>query len=360
MVLVSIITAPCGKFRPDTKRLYPTVGYFASPRRKVTLSYRATKSLVAHQPPIKAWPGLTTKAATTPLAMSDLGIAGIADISPIIAPASAFSALVARGITVSLAGITSKFVPARIVDVNDAGSFCAEGAPIPVHQSTILAGPEIKPYKLACIIVLTRELSEHSVSDAETIVQSMMSEAAALKLDSVCLGNGAAVTGVQPAGILNGVSAAGTSTANKSGAHLALARDIEILMTALAAAGAGVSPVFVCAPAQAASMKTLVGPKFDYPIIASVGVAAGTVIAIEGPSFVSGFSGVPEFSIDTQTVLHMADPASALSTVGTPNVVAAPERSLFQTDCIAVKMILRCGWGMRASGHVQYLTGVNW
>ena len=89
-------------------------------------------------------------------------------------------------------------------------------------------------------------------------------------------------------------------------------------------------------------MKLLVGPRFDYPIVASVGVAAGTLIAIEGPSFVTGFSGVPEFDISTQAVLHMANPASAFSTGGT---IAVPERSLYQQDMIAVKMIMRCWLG---------------
>jgi hypothetical protein len=325
--------------------------------RQATVQFLATANRQHISEVVKAWPGMTVKAAVTPLVMSDLGIAGVADVPVIIAPSSAFASLVAHGITVSLTGITSKFVPARIVDVNDAGAFVAEGAAIPVVQSTISAGPEIKPYKVAAIVPLTREFSEHSVTDAEKIMQSMLSEAAALKLDSVALGNGAAVTGVQPAGILNGVAAAGTASANTNGVHLALAKDIEMLLGALSAAGAGVSPIFVCSPAQAASMKLLVGPRFDYPIVASVGVAAGTVIAIEGPSFVSGFSGVPEFEIRTQAVLHMANPASAFSTGGT---LAAPERSLYQTDCIAVKMIMRCGWGMRAAGHVQYLTGVNW
>jgi len=91
---------------------------------------------------IKAnWPHdrVLNKAAVIPLLMSDLGIAGTADIAPIIAPSSAFAALSAAGITISLAGRTSKTVPVRVTDANDAGAFVAEGAPIPVRQSTIAA-----------------------------------------------------------------------------------------------------------------------------------------------------------------------------------------------------------------------------
>ena len=72
-------------------------------------------------------------------------------------------------------------------------------------------------------------------------------------------------------------------------------------------------------------MKLLVGPNFDYPILASVGVAAGTLIAVEGPSFVTGFSGMPEFATSNQTLLHMegATP-QPIGTPGTPPVVAPP------------------------------------
>ena len=159
---------------------------------------------------------------------------------------------------------------------------------------------------------------------------------------------------------MNGVAAAGTASPNTLGVHFALAKDIEMLLGALAAAGGGVNPVFITSPANCASMKLLVGPRFDYPIIASVGIAAGTLIAIEASSFVSGFSGAPEFFTSVESTLHMETVPLPFSTVGSPNTIAAPERSLYQTDTVATKMILRCSWAMRAPGHVQYLTGVNW
>ena len=325
--------------------------------RQAVVQYLAAANRQHISEVVKSWPGMTMKAAVTPLVMSDLGIAGVADISPIIAPASAFSTLVAHGITVSLAGVTAKTVPARIVNANDAGGFVAEGAAIPVTQSVFAAGPTISPCKLACITVFTRELSEHSVSDCQTIMASMMSEGATMVLDSTSLGNGAAVAGVSPAGILNGVSVAGTATSNTQGAHLALAKDIEILMGALATAGAGVSPIFVCSPAQAASMKLLVGPRFDYPIVASVGVANGTLIAIEGDEFCQRF--FRRAGIRHQ---HASGAAYGQSSVGVLDGrhYRGPGALALSADMIAVKMIMRVGWGMRAAGHVQYITGVNW
>jgi hypothetical protein len=41
--------------------------------------------------------------------------------------------------------------------------------------------------------------------------------------------------------------------------------------------------------------------------------------------------------------------------VATPSV-----RSMFQTDSLALRMLLRAAWGMRASGHAAWTTNVNW
>jgi len=78
--------------------------------------------------------------------------------------------------------------------------------------------------------------------------------------------------------------------------------DIKSLTGALATAGAGSRPMFVCSFAQAATMKAALGAKFDIPILAAApgAVAAGTIILLDADSFASGFSPVPEFSVSDQ------------------------------------------------------------
>src|SRR5262249_12313178 len=138
-------------------------------------------------------------------------------------------------------------------------------------------------------------------------------------------------------------------------------KDVEALIAALTAAGGGATPVFVAAPGQAAAMKMRIGPRFDYPVLASAALAPGTIVAIEAKSFVSGFGATPTFDTTDQTVMHLEDTSPVqVSTVGSPNVVAAPLRSLWQSNCTAVKMILRCAWGMRATGHVQFVSSTTW
>jgi hypothetical protein len=109
---------------------------------------------------------------------------------------------------------------------------------------------------------------------------------------------------------------------------------------------------------QATSLKLMAGAKFDFTVLPTNAIAVGTVIAIEAGSFVSGFSAVPEFDVSKETAIHQEDttPADIVSSGG---AAAVPVKSLFQVDSIALRMILRCSWGMRAP-HVSFLTGATW
>jgi hypothetical protein len=158
--------------------------------------------------------------------------------------------------------------------------------------------------------------------------------------------------GAIPQGILNGVT---PITATAGAGINALTGDIKALMSALAAAGAGRGTVFVAGPAQVASMKIMLGPKWDYPLLASQALAAtNSLIALEAGSFVSGFFFAPEYVITDATALHEEDT--------TPGNISGstPVRSLFQTDALALKMTLRAAFGMRAQGHAQVVNGCTW
>jgi hypothetical protein len=81
---------------------------------------------------------------------------------------------------------------------------------------------------------------------------------------------------------------------------------------------------------------------------------------IDAADFVS-VSGAAEFEVSEQATLHMEDTTPLqISTVGTPNVVAAPVQSMFQTAQIAIRMLADITWAMRRTGMVQWMTGVNW
>ena len=89
-------------------------------------------------------------------------------------------------------------------------------------------------------------------------------------------------------------------------------------------------------------------------------VPAGTVIVIDAADFVSVSEG-PRFEISDQATLHMEDTAPTdISTAGTPAVVAFPAKSMFQTDSMALRLIMPMNWVFRRTGTVAWVAGVTW
>lgn len=81
---------------------------------------------------------------------------------------------------------------------------------------------------------------------------------------------------------------------------------------------------------------------------------------VDAADFVSAY-GAPEFDISEQATLHMEDTTPLnISATGSPNTVAAPVQSMYQTAQIAIRMLLTITWNMRRQGMVQYITGASW
>jgi hypothetical protein len=306
---------------------------------------------------------LLTRSATTPATSgttgwaAELAATSVADVIAAIAPSSAAAALIGLGLQVPFDHAAAIRVPGRVSLGTDAGGWTGEGLPLRVRRMD-LSGVTLTPCALGAACVFTNELRDHSLRAVGKVASELLNEAVALLLDSNLFSNAAASAGVSPAGLLNGV---GGITAATGGGVNALAKDVESLVGALAAAGGGTNPVFIAAPGQVAAIRIWAGPKFDYPVLASAALAAGTIVAIEAKSFVSGFSATPSFDTSDQSVVHLEDTSPAqVATTGSPNVVAAPLRSLWQSNCTAVKMILRCAWGMRTTGHVQFVSSTTW
>jgi len=160
----------------------------------------------------------------------------------------------------------------------------------------------------------------------------------------------------KPAGLLAGVA---PLTPTSGGGVAARDGDLKNLFAALAAQGAGKTAILVCAMPQAVTLKASVGPKFDFDIVASTVLPAGTVVALEVASFVSGFSATPQFRVSNLATYHAEDTSPQQITGGTPSP-AVPVRSMFQTDSIGLYMDLWAAWGLRAAGHAQWIQGATW
>jgi hypothetical protein len=211
----------------------------------------------------------------------------------------------------------------------------------------------LQPRRLSVMYPFSREMAESS--NIENIVKATMSESSGLALDAQMF-SATAGDASKPAGLLAGVA---PLTPTAGGGSAAMDGDLKNLFAALAAQGAGKTAILVCAMPQAVTLKATVGPKWDYPILESTVLAAGTVVALEVASFVSGFSNVPTFRVSNVAVYHGDDSSPTQITGGTPSP-AVPVRSLFQTDSIALYADIWGSWGLRAPGHAQWIQNVTW
>jgi hypothetical protein len=307
---------------------------------------------------------LVLRAASAPATTTTTGWAAelarlsITDTVAAIASLSAAADVINRGTMVGFNGFASIRIPGRIFTANyaDAGQWVAEGSPIPVRQLNFTSGVTLQPHKVAVIIPFSREMAEASA--IEQMSRSMVSEAVGLALDAAMFSNFAG-DATRPPGLLANANIDSIAAIAGGGSNAVLG-DIGNLFDSLSKYFAGKSVVFIAAPRLASTLKLTAGPHWDYPVISSAALeATKTLVALELASFVSAFGFTPEFDVTTGTTLHYEDTSPQNITGGTPSP-AVPVRSLYQTDAIALRMVLRCSFGVRAAGHVQVVNGCTW
>jgi len=319
-----------------------------------------------------------TKAASAPATTTTSGWASQlvqtvnADFMDSLLPASVYPGISSRGLRLNFGrnGIIS--IPSRSATPTIAGSFVAEGAPIPVRQGAFTS-QTLTPKKMAVISTFTREIAQHSVPAIEGLIRDAIREDTSVALDTILL-DATAASSTRPAGLRNGVT---VTTATSGGGIEALTGDAKNLIGALISATNGNirSPVWIMNPAQALAISLTANAGGDfvfadamnsgnflgYPVIQSPTVTAGMLILVDAADFVSVTGDEPMFDVSDQATLHMEDTTpAALGTAGTPNVVAAPVRSLWQTDSIGLRMILPMNWTLRRSGVLAWTQSVTW
>jgi hypothetical protein len=208
----------------------------------------------------------------------------------------------------------------------------------------------------------------------EGLLRAAIGEDTAISLDAILLDANPA-TLVRPAGILNGVSGL---TPTAGGGFTAVIGDIKQLTGALITGTLGNvrNPVWLMNPQQVNSLGLVAMPGFGafpfraevaagnlggWPIIDAGTVPLGTVIAMDAADYVSVTGDGPRFEISDQATLHLEDTTPTdISTTGTPPVAAFPVKSMFQTDSLALRLILPINWTIRRPGTVAWVAGVTW
>jgi hypothetical protein len=280
------------------------------------------------------------------------------DIISVLGPSSAGAALLNGGIKFEFANNLGIYI-ANITAASGNAGFVAEiNSPIPVRQLT-LDNNTLVPRSLKVITTFTREVVEHSVPTIERLVQTALADSTALQFDSALMDAAAADTS-RPAGLRQGIAGAtASSSTNRAEAMMA---DLETLIGGVASIANNGPIAIVASPQKATALR--LAPKaspFPFPIYATSGLASGIVCAVALNSLVSAFDPQPMFSTSIETTLVMQDTAPGeFSTAGTPAVVSSPLRSMFQTDTIALRMVMQCAWGLRNAGGLSWLTTTAW
>jgi len=65
--------------------------------------------------------------------------------------------------------------------------------------------------------------------------------------------------------------------------------------------------VFVCSPREATIIKTKVGPKFDYPVLSTLGLPAKTIACFAPAAVASGYQDPPQIETSKTATVHFED-----------------------------------------------------
>lgn len=309
----------------------------------------------------------TTSGWASQLVQTD--VRGFLDL---LQPASVYPGLAGRGQRLTFGSAGQITIPTWATTPTIAGSFVAEGAAIPVRQGA-LSSVSLGPKKMAVITAFTREIMTYSNPTIESLVRRKIADDTSKAIDTILL-DATAASSIRPAGLRNGVAA---TTATAGGGFAALVGDLKALLGALITGSSGNlrSPTWIMNPIQAISIgltqntggdftfqSEIAQGRFQgYPVIQSPTVTAGMVILVDAADYVSVEGDSPMYSISDQATLHMEDTTPLpISAAGSPNTVAAPVRSMFQTDSLALRMILPLNWALLRTGTVAWTQAVTW
>jgi HK97 family phage prohead protease len=327
----------------------------------------------------KAGFNLATKAASAAATTTVTGWAAelvqptFAEMMPTLLPESVYGPLSAKGLRLTFGRFGAINIPTRAITPTIAGSFVGEGQPIPVRQG-LFTTQQLLPKAMKVISTWTREMDIHSIPQISALIREAIQQDTSVAIDSILLDTGAK-TSVRPAGLRNGISGL---TPTAGGGFTALVGDLKALIGAVNTATNNNlrNPVWLMNPVQKVSIgfiqPTTATPLFPfasqvendmllgYPIIDSGTVPAGTVIFMDAADYVSATDDSPKFDVSDSATLHMEDTTPLnIGTAGSPATVAAPSQSMFQTDCIALRMVLPMDWLMRRAS-LAWVAAVTW
>lgn len=226
--------------------------------------------------------------------------------------------------------------------------------------------------KVAAIAVITQELARFSDPSAEALVRDSLADCVVAKVDNDLFDPDlAASSGVNPAGLLNGVSpVAGPSSKDPDDIRTALLG----LWSAWDSTHLGARPAYYTTPAVC-RLLAFTRDSLGNPAFPGVTPTGGTLdgIPIRASQYLanSGGSGGAPFILVDEAEIYLADDGSVtldmsdqvsleMSDAPTGDATAGTGASLvsmWQTNAVAFRAERFIWWGARRSGAVQWIDG---
>lgn len=263
-------------------------------------------------------------------------------------------------------------VPARVhikgQDGAATGYWVGESKGIPVSKPDF-SDVELTPLKVGAIAVCSKELVADSSPSAEMWIRDSIAQASAQRVDTKFLSADAASSGVSPAGILQGLSAAAPS----GGDAAAVRADLMTLYTGFLTAKNASGLVQVMTPSMAKALSLLVnslgqtefpnlnangGTLLGDPVFTGDNVTPGDWILLK-PSDIwkIGDGGVEVSMSDSATIEQDSAPQGATDT---PVAASANLVSLWQEESVAFKVVRRINYQKRRSTAVAFLADAEY
>jgi hypothetical protein len=270
-----------------------------------------------------------------------------------LAPGSAALALFERCTKLNLQGINTVRVP-HTNALPRKPVFIGEGKPAPAVQFPTAATTLGPTRKILVISAVSRESQEASAETASTVIGRVLADASNASIDFTAFDTNAA-DATRPAGLLYGVTP--ISSSNGSDDYMNMADDLGNLAKAVGDAMIDPSDlIYVAGPREATIIRLRGGVSVN--CLTTLGLPAGSVAAFAPAAVYSGYQGEPVVETAEEVAIHMEDlnPAEIVSSPGT---VAAPQKSFFQTEVIAIRVRAWASWAV-APGGAQIVNSVNW
>lgn len=244
-----------------------------------------------------------------------------------------------------------------------------EGKSKPVTQWSY-AKTKLEPLKVATIAAATKETIRRASAAADALIRDELTLSIGTALDGTLVGTAAAVAGVSPAGLRNGVTA---TVLTGDGSLEGIRLDIATMLKALVGNNLSVAGAFwlmaettaidlggVTNLAGAAAFPGITpegGTLAGLPAFTSQAIPANVVMLVKGDEIFLGDEGGIEVSISDQASIVMDDAPAQDATTGAPGTTSVV--SLWQTNSVGFLVERIVNFMKRRPGAVVWAT-VNW